>query len=343
MDQLDDRQRRLLRAVIVEYVQGAEPIASELLAQKYDLGVKGATIRNELAEMSEMGYLEQPHTSAGRIPSDKGYRFYVDHLIVEKSLDETQKRLHRQTSEESEVLLDMLQEVLQILSRATQQLSVATVSRDTQLKVMTALLSAFGPTQALLVIALSNGHVENRLMECPANMTWEDIGTINEALSINVVGKPLGHLIRTKNAVGNFNPSTEKLLGLIFQQIRTISKQLTRGKVITEGEEYLFAKPEFQRESAALTEMFHEMAENELLYESLQPKLDFATIGKENAVEQMQKFSVLRRTYCIGDTEVGVIGLIGPTRMDYDSGLPLVNYTAQALSRSLTKYFGQNL
>ena len=119
MENLDTRKQLLLKAIVIEYVRFAEPVSSDALVQKYDLGVKSATVRNELAEMVDMGLLEQPHTSAGRIPSDSGYRFYVDHLIIERAIEETQKLIDKKEIDESEVLQDMLRDTLKVLSRAT--------------------------------------------------------------------------------------------------------------------------------------------------------------------------------------------------------------------------------
>ncbi len=102
----------------------------------------------------------------------------------------------------------------------------------------------------------------------------------------------------------------------------------------------MFAKPEFHRDSLGLSELFRQLVESDVLYESVMPHTDVVTIGKENKSEQMQRFSVVRRNYSIGPNEIGVVGLVGPTRMDYEVGIPLVNFTANALSRSLTKFFG---
>ncbi|MBI1332863.1 MAG: heat-inducible transcription repressor HrcA [Armatimonadetes bacterium] len=339
MHELDPRKQRLLRAIVIEYVTGAEPIASEMLVQKYDLGVKSATVRNELAEMSELGYLEQPHTSAGRIPSDSGYRFYVDRLIVEKVIDEGQQRVLRDATEDTEALQDLLRDTVKVLSRATAQLGVATTTKDSSVTVRTAIVSALGPTQALLVVALSNGHIENRMIECPKNLTLEDIGATNEALRLQIVGNDLKTLTKSKPLPVE-SPVIEKLLALVWTQLRAMAKQLTRGKLITEGEEFLFSKPEFQRDATALAELFRQLDETDVLYDAVSPKTDVVTIGKENRSEQLHRFSVVRKGYYIGDQEVGVVAIVGPTRMDYDGSIPLVNFTADALSRSLTRFFG---
>lgn len=339
MHELDPRKQRLLRAIVIEYVTGAEPVASDMLVQKYDLGVKSATVRNELAEMSELGYLEQPHTSAGRIPSDSGYRFYVDRLIVEKTIDESQQRVLRDTTEDPEALQELLRDTVRVLSRATNQLGVATTTKDSTVTVRTAILSALGPTQALLVIALSNGHIENRMIECPKNLTLDDIGATNEALRLQVVGKDLKSLTKSKPLPVD-KGVIEKLLALVWAQLRTMAKQLTRGKLITGGEEFLFSKPEFQRDASALADLFRQLDETDVLYEAVSPNTDVVTIGKENRAEQMHRFSIIRKGYYIGTSEVGVVAVVGPTRMDYDGSIPLVNFTADALSRSLTRFFG---
>lgn len=339
MHELDPRKQRLLRAIVVEYITNAEPIASEMLVQKYDLGVKSATVRNEMAEMSELGFLEQPHTSAGRIPSDSGYRFYVDRLIVERTLDEGQQRALQNTANDPEALQNLLRDTVKVLSRATTQLGVATTTKDTSVTIRTAILSALGPTQALLVLALSNGHIENRMIECPKNLTLEDIGATNQALQVQIVGKDLKSLTKSKPLPVD-HPIIEKLLSLVWTQIRTIAKQLTRGKLITEGEEFLFSKPEFQRDAGALADLFRQLDETDVLYDAVTPKADLVTIGKENRAQEMHRFSVVRKSYYIGGQEVGVVAVVGPTRMDYDGSIPLVNFTADALSRSLTRFFG---
>ena len=218
MPELDPRKQRLLRAIVIEYVTGGEPVASDMLVQKYDLGVKSATVRNELAEMSELGLLEQPHTSAGRIPSDLGYRFYVDRLILEKAIDQSQQKALKDASEDTEALQDLLRDTIKVLSRATNQLGVATTTKDSSITVRTALVSAIGPTQALLIVALSNGHVENRLLECPKYLTLEDLGATNESLTIQVVGKDLKSFTKSKPLAAE-NPVRDKLLSLVWNHL----------------------------------------------------------------------------------------------------------------------------
>src|SRR5579862_3414532 len=198
MPELDPRQQTILQAIVIEYVAGAEPVASEQIVQKYQLGVKSATVRNEMAEMSELGFLEQPHTSAGRVPSDQGYRYYVDRLIVAPELDVFVKGKVRSASEEGEALERLLTGTARALSRLTHLLSVATTLRHQEVTVRHAIVSALGPSQALLVLVLSNGHVENRMIECPTGLTLEDVGRANEQLSTTIGGKSLRSALKLK-------------------------------------------------------------------------------------------------------------------------------------------------
>jgi len=338
MPELDPRKQTILQAIIVEYVTSAEPVGSEMLASKYQLGVKSATIRNEMAEMSELGYLEQPHTSAGRIPSDLGYRYYVDRLIVQRDLEDTAKQRVKGAAGDGEALQTLLRDTVRALSRVTQLLGVATTVRDVDVTVRAAVLSALGPTQALVVLVLSNGHVENRMVECPTGLTLQDVGKANELLASAVAGKPLRSLSRAKGPAGAGNPAIDKLLTTVWSHLRAMSRELTRGLMITEGEEFMFAQPEFQRDLASLNDLLQELTDSDVLYEAVTPtdQSQLVIIGREN----MHQLSVVRHSFFVGENEAGVIALVGPTRMKYDNSIPLVNFTAKALSESLTRFLG---
>lgn len=341
-EDLEPRKRTLLRAVVLEYVDTAEPIASEYLVEKYDLGIKSATVRNELSEMAELGFLEQPHTSAGRIPSDKGYRYFVDHLLVPVDL----RGAHRQTINDAqrggEALFELLNEATLALSRWTQLLSVAAILRDADVRLKNVIVSAVGPHQALLVVVLGNGHVESRMVECPPGLTLTDLGQVNEALQQSAVGESLKSLARSKVGAGTGKSSVEKLELAIRSTLRSIAKDLTRGRLVSKGEELLLAQPEFKRDSDMISELIETLQSTDLVYDALSAgseSIESVTIGKENRRSELSRLSIVRQVFFVGGKEAGVIGIVGPTRMAYESGLPLVNYTARALSDALTKFF----
>lgn len=342
MNDLDARKQAILQAVIIEYVTGAEPVGSELLVQKYSLGVKSATVRNELAELSELGYLEQPHTSAGRIPSDLGYRFYVDRLLSHREPTSGEKSKLEQGKEEGEVLQKLLRDTTQALSRLTHLMSVATTVRDVGLTVRSAIVSALGPNQALFVLVLSNGRIENKMVECPVGLSLQDVGLANDQLRAAVAGKTLRSLTRAKVPQIPESTAADKLMGIVWAQMRAIARETTRGMMVAEGEEFMIAQPEFQRDLAALASFIEYLNGSDVLYEAVSGNAaaQSVTIGRENRQAQLHQMSVVRQSFYVGENEAGVISLIGPTRMAYDAGIPLVGYTAKVLSESLTKYFG---
>lgn len=343
MSELAPRQQVILRAIVLEYVESADPVASEQLAAKYDLGVKSATVRNEMAEMSSLGFLEQPHTSAGRVPSDKGYRYFVDYLIRPRDPEPGTKGQVERFSHDGEALQTLLRDVTRALSRSTQLLSAATTVRDGGLVVRNAFVTALGPNQALLVVPLSNGDVKNRALELPVGLTLEEIGAANEALREHIAGKSLRQIQRAKPPLGSVSEPLQRFLGSLWGSIRSMSRELTRGHLISEGEEYLFGQPEFQRELPLLTELLDTLKESEVLFDALTGTTETATtvtIGKENRHEDLHRLSVIRQTFFVGKNEAGTIALVGPTRMPYEAGIPLVNFTARALSEALTRHFG---
>ena len=338
---LEPRKATILRAVVWEYVETAEPVGSEILSTRYSLGVKSATIRNEMAELLDLGFLKQPHTSAGRIPSDQGYRFFVNELPPPGVIDEANRTDVQTAASQNDTLVPVLRDTVRALSRLLNLLSVATTVRQMDVIVRTVVISALGPSQALLVIALSNGHVENRLIEVPAGITLIDIGRTNEVLS-SLIGKNIRSLIRMKTPPVEDAGAPARLVAIVWSQLRAISRNLTRGKLVTEGEEFLFAQPEFRRDAGALSALLSDLVEGDTLYEAVNPGegAQTVTIGQENRDSKMQDLSVIRQSFYVGDQEAGVIAVIGPTRMQYNRGISLVDFTAKALTESLTRYLG---
>ncbi|MBV6457394.1 MAG: Heat-inducible transcription repressor HrcA [Fimbriimonadaceae bacterium] len=337
--QLGERKGYVLRAVILEYVQAAEPVASETVAQKYDLGVKSATIRNEMAELLDLGYLEQPHTSAGRIPSDIGYRYYVDFLKREVLPTTERVAKLKPAGRESEVLADILAETTRALSRMTQLLSAATTVRNVSLRVKSCILSAVGPDRVLLVVLFQNGHVENRLIECPAGLTLDELGRSNEVLSQLVGDKTLSTLARLKTPSSAGTALVNKLVHNAATSVRSIARDLGKGHVITHGEEYLLTQPEIQRDVQQLQRLIDSLEDEEGFYQMLQPHLARrdVTIGRENEDERLHGFTVVRHRFLVGDEEGGSVALIGPTRFDYDRNIPLLRFTAMAIGETMTR------
>lgn len=340
MSELHPRQQSILRAVIVEYIAAAEPVGSEFLTTKYELGVKPATVRNELAAMAEEGYLEQPHTSAGRIPSDKGYRFYVDHLMIPGTPGAESKRKVEKTVDQGEALQDMLTDISKALSRITHVMSAASFSADPSLKVRNVLVSALGPEKALLVLVLSNSHVENRLMVCPPKLTLDELGQVNGYLVQLLEGKPLKSLVRIRPGALEVSPNIAGFLETILATIRQVAQDVHKGKIVIEGIEYMLDQPEFHKGILRVDNII-KWLEQEHTFASILAtppgKPNTITIGTENERDELRPFTVIRQSFYVGQDDAGTIALIGPTRMKYDEGVALLNFTAQAISAALTR------
>ncbi len=338
---LDERKRRILGAVVRDYMETVRPIGSEELAQRHAWGVKGATIRNELAELSEMGYLRQPHTSAGRIPSDRGYRFYVDHLMVAKPLFSAGQEAD--SGSVSGLELDyLLRRTCALLTRHTSYTSVATPPRASDTKVSRIFVSSAGAGRLLLAALLSTGQVENRLLGDMQAVSPGQVEKLGNALNAAFAGQALDTV--TAGASPEAPPS---LLVSLRAQFRTmaqavhqmLSQAADENSAYLEGESEILRQPEF-RDGAKMDGVLGALQKRTLLFQTLSRAIlgpDVAVvIGTENGVAAMHECSVVSAPYFVGARERGTIGVVGPTRMDYDRAVPAVEFFARSLTRTLT-------
>lgn len=340
-ERLSERQKRILHAVVVEYIVAAEPVGSEFIANKYSLGVRGATIRNELAEITDLGYLEQPHTSAGRIPSDEGYRYYVDHMILGRRVGPDDRGRIESASKEEETTRDLVSESIKALSKATRLLTAAVTVRDATATIRHAVVTVLGPDKALLVLMLANGHTENRMVDCPAALTLEQLGRANAALDALVSGKSMTAVLKAKLPLTG-DETTDLLLKRTGAVMKSLLKDLTAGHIMLEGEEFILAQPEFRRDPEILSELLDSLGDEGSLMAELAGQSDGErpiTIGRENLLQRHKSLSFVRRSFFVGDDQAGVVAVIGPTRMDYERNVAVLDFTAEAISKTLTKLF----
>jgi heat-inducible transcriptional repressor len=343
MVQLDSRKEFILQVLISEYLHVAEPIGSEFIAKKYQLGVRSATIRNELAEMEGMGYLEQPHVSAGRIPSDLGYRYYVDYLAHPHQPDTEARHKIKQIVQEGEFLQDILRATTNLLSRITNLMSIATAYKDGNVVVRNVILNFISSNRVLLVLILSNGQVENRIIEWPPELPLSEVNAINAHLEQTIQGKNLKTLSKIKATPSEKEDpksSTYRFKTTLYSTIHSIAQELSRGNLVVEGEEYMFAQPESKKNARYLEDLIHSLSDQELLYvaftHSEDPKEE-VIIGRENYSIHLYPFTLIKKIFFVGNEEAGIIGLMGPTRLDYDSCIPILHYAANSVTAALTK------
>lgn len=337
---LDIRQQVILRAVVVDYVQTAEPVGSETLRKKYDLGVKSATIRNELAAMAERGYLRQPHTSAGRVPSDQGYRFYVDELMTPDELSSEEKDAANSVSSFMGTEIDdILHHACRILSRLTRYTSLATPPQLDDVRIKHIHLGRVAEDKLLVFALLNTGEVRHRILEVKglslkevsiiSNLIEERLSTIKVESLLNVKFTELPAELKDK----------EDLLKRI---VETIHLEFVRedDDLYVEGTTYLVRQPEF-RDLMRLELVFDALEGRKgilrVLSSALSNRRTAIVIGSESLFNSTSDCSFITARYTVGDRLSGTIGILGPTRMPYEHALPTVKSIAVSLSNLLTR------
>lgn len=341
--ELGARKWAILRAVVQDYVETAEPVGSEALVHRYRLDVKPATVRNEMAEMSDLGYLKQPHTSAGRIPSDTGYRYFVDHSDLPEAPEPDVRARLRELKRSGDDLVALLAESCRLLARMSRYIALAGTSAGDSVFLRQAILSPVAPERVLLVLVLSNGRVENRTLEASRTLSITELGMANEAITGSLAGRSLRQLARARQPeFGDLTPQAGELAQNAFREIRATARSLSRGATIHDGIANLLAQPEFRRDVASLEEVLALLETGSVLEDAVDwssSRESAVVIGSESGQDSLAQCSIVASRFYIGDKEAGTIGLLGPTRMRYAAAVSLVRYTSQVLSDTLTRMF----
>ncbi|MER3413046.1 MAG: heat-inducible transcription repressor HrcA [Armatimonadota bacterium] len=343
------RKQQILRAVVIEHVNSAEPVGSEVVARSYRLGIGPATVRNEMAEMSERGFLEQPHTSSGRIPSDTGYRFFVDRLAKPQVRPE-KARIVKGLSRLQAELGELLRETCRCLARLTQYVSVAVTAGERSLTVKQVSLTSLSPERALLILVLSSGAIENRIVSASPDVTLRELHSVATSLNQACEGRSLYQIGRsTALDVSHLSGPAARLAQEAWQELRAVAKTSTAGRAFAEGTAMLLAHPEFQRDYELLRGLVQIMDDPAVLAALIERTADgqeratatrptaLVRIGRENPHEVLQRLAVVASRFHAAEEEAGTIAVIGPTRMRYTETIPLVETAAGALSDALTR------
>lgn len=346
--EMDERKQRILKAIVQDYIATAEPVGSRTISKKFELGVSPATIRNEMADLEEMGLIEQPHTSAGRIPSDSGYRYYVDTLMDPLVLDEQEKRMIRA---EMTSRLDEVQEVIEYTGKLISQVTSLTSlvmgpkSRNSVLKRLYFLPYESG--KAIMVTVKDNGSVENNIVDIGEDTTSEELqilanifnekmsGTRVQDLKQGLIREIYSELSRRRRIIDGMMSILER----IFENKDTDSND----RVYLGGALNMLNQPEF-RDLQKVKDLFSVFEENRKLIELINPHQEGIniTIGAENPDLAFKECSIITATYHINGRQIGSVGVLGPTRMDYRKAVSIVDYMTKSLTEILTKkYLGK--
>lgn len=337
--EMDSRKQKILEAVVLDYIKTAEPVGSRTISKKYNLGVSSATIRNEMADLEEMGLIEQPHTSAGRIPSNAGYRYYVDYLINKDSIKaEAREYLAKAIQDKSRQVEEVVEDTLKMLSSATSYTSLMLISNEGGKKQSLQLLQLLlvEPGKALMVIVTEGEKVENRFIAIPPTVTKEDLDLVSLLLNQNLKGIPVDGW--QKDMLENiFAELTHqrKVVDAALEMLFSILRREKSSKVYLNGTLNMLSLPEFKdvnRVKTILQTLEDQEVVNTLLEDDKNSDI-VVKIGTENIIPEVQDCSVVMATYQLGNDIIGKIGLLGPTRMDYSNAIAILEALAQSLKQ----------
>ena len=328
---LSDRRQIVLRALIEEYIARALPVGSRTLVERYNLGISSATVRNELSLLEEMGYLAQPHTSAGRIPTDFGYRAFVDELLSESDPDNGEDALARELRESASDLDDLMDRTSQALARFTDCMTLLVPPRILSVDIRLVNLVLLTPQRLLTVIVTEDGQVFDRQMDLPRDYSQDEIGKTQEALNNILVGTSLsstsGELPLGASGV------RDDLFRMVMAEILACLKDQNAIKAHPLGISHLLGKPEFS-DSSCLMPVLEELEGDTMLLrvfnDAAASEEPVVRIGHENDSEALSSVSLIANRF--GEAEhSGLILIVGPTRMDYPQVLKAVRAARNVL------------
>ncbi len=321
--ELDERKKKILQAVIRNYLETGEPVGSRTISKYTDLNLSSATIRNEMADLEEMGYILQPHTSAGRIPSDKGYRLYVDTMMEEKEREVVEmKEMLVEHQDKMELLL---KQVAKVLAQNTQYATMVSAPQAKRNKLKFIQLSRVDVHQILAVIVIEGNVIKNNILEVGEEMSDETLLKLNILLNTNLNGLcideiNLGMITVMKQQAGIHSDIVSGVIDAVAEAIRAEETL----EIYTSGTNNIFRYPELadQEKASELINTFEEKQQlGELLQETFNSEGNAGIqvyIGEESPVQSMRDCSVVTATYELGGGMKGTIGIVGPKRMDYD-------------------------
>jgi len=338
---LDDRGAQVLRLVVEDYIETAEPVGSRTISKRMSQALSPATIRNIMADLEETGYLCQPHTSAGRIPTGAGFRYYVNFLLARQQLARSDRDLlHRVGDAEVAGADDVVRNASRLLSILSRHACVVVVSRFSHQAIRSISLLRAASDKILLVAVLQGGWVQHRLIEDEPGLTTDELEKINAYLNDMAVGLTLPQLrVKIMNEMRREKARYDSLMRrALLLGSKAIADSLP-GEVYIEGRTNILEQPEFVEDFQKLKRILHAFEEKgtilRLLDSALESDAIQVSIGAENPVEELPEISVVSSGYRQGESAMGSIGLIGPVRMDYSRVIPLVEYTARLLSSIL--------
>lgn len=340
--EMEDRKKRVLEAIILDYIATAEPVGSRTISRKYDLGVSAATVRNEMADLEDMGLIEQPHTSAGRVPSQIGYRYYVDFLMARQSVTkEVRNYIRSALSNQIQATETLVQGAVKLLSQMTNYTAMLMAPSFSQNVLTHIQLLPLAENKLVLILVLDNGHVEHRVLEMPGTLNQRQLEEVSAMLSKALCGLTVEQW--RKSTLQSIRSAWDSQLSLLQDILNSVEEALTveyEHKMYLSGALNIMNQPEFRnvdkvRDVLSLLEEHQIM--QELMLTSFKEKNHGVAIriGTENPHKGLSSCSMVTATYQMNGKVIGTVGVLGPTRMDYSRTAGLLEYLAKTLSDGL--------
>ena len=337
---MDDRKLRVLGAIVTDYVATREPVGSKALVERHSLDVSPATIRNDMAVLEEEGYLAQPHTSAGRVPTDKGYRLFVDRLSGVKPLTSAEQRAIQLFLDGSVDLDDVVDRTVRLLAQLTRQVAVVQYPSLSRSTVRHVELLSLTPSRVMLVLITTNGRVEQRVVDCPGPVAEALLGELRSRLNAAVTGVGLAEVPATLAELSlAFLPEDRPaVVSIVTTLLETMAERREERVVLGGTSNLTRVSADFHGAVGPVLEALEEQVVLlRLLGEASDPTELTVRIGRENPDEEFASASVVSVGYGSGETVVAKLGVLGPTRMDYPGTMGAVRAVARYVGRILAE------
>nr|WP_263328493.1 heat-inducible transcriptional repressor HrcA [Neobacillus sp. Marseille-Q6967] len=339
---LTDRQLLILQVIVDDFIRSAQPVGSRSLSKKEEISFSSATIRNEMADLEELGYIEKTHTSSGRVPSEKGYRYYVDHLLAPEVLN--RKDITTIQSIFAEKIFEfekIIQKSAKILSELTSYTSIVLGPAASMNKLRRIQIIPLNKETAVAIFVTDTGHVENRTFYLPPAVDAIDLEKTVNILNERLTGVPLEVLndkiykevaVLLRQHIHNYDT--------MLQIIADSLKMPVNEKLFFGGKTNILSQPEFH-DISKIRNLLQMIDQEEWIYHLIKKEQEGINvrIGKENNESAMENCSLITATYSVGAEQLGTIAILGPTRMEYSRVISLLQFLSKDLTSVLTKLY----
>jgi heat-inducible transcriptional repressor len=328
-----NRKQQILKLIVEHFVKTAEPVGSQTLLDQYKLPYSSATIRNEMAELENLGYLEKTHTSSGRVPSASGYRYYVDYLREDDEIDPEAKQKIQALFSKSDFQIDnVIKQGCEIIAQMTHLTSVMLGPDGKQERLQKVQLIPINDSSAVAIFITDCGHIEHKMFSIPVQVGIKDVEKCIEIINDRIAGTALDNVVEKIDALQPIIAENVKHYDIVFKALMEVFKSFSNDRMNVFGRENVLEQPEFLTDIPKLKKLV-KLLENDEAWKNLVGTDDVTVlIGDENSIQSnLDDIAVISAKLNISDNQTSQIALVGPTRMDYDKAIKILKYFQEAL------------